>query len=395
MADCFKWLQIIKPYKLNTNIFYAINSFDNCPLKEKVNKKTHKHLYKLSPGHCVFVLKHLILFDDMKKYFSKQAIKDGFAILKAAFSGFMNDLALKYSASLAFYTIFSLAPLLLLTISLAGIFLGKDAIQGKVFSEINGFVGNDAAKQVQDMIRHLQMSGKSTVSVVIGVITLVIGATSVFGEIQESINIIWQVRTKPKKAWLKLITDRLLSGSLIVALGFLLLVSLIINGALLAVSDHLKTFLPGITVVIFNVLNVVVSFVVITLLFSVIFKVLPDVKIGWRDVRSGAIFTAVLFMLGRLVIGLYIRKSATSSTYGAAGSLIALLLWVYYTAVILYFGAEFTKACADFTGKLIQPAEYAVHLVQQEDERNVAAKPKKSNEKKKRSTTKSSPKHGL
>ena len=173
----------------------------------------------------------------------------------------------------------------------------------------------------------------------------------------------------------------MLSGSLIVALGFLLLVSLLINGALLAISDHLKTFVPGITVIVFNVLNIMVSFVVITLLFSVIFKVLPDVKIGWRDVRSGAIFTTVLFMLGRLVIGLYVSMSATSSTYGAAGSLIALLLWVYYTAVILYFGAEFTKAYADFTGKLFQPAEYAVHLVQKEDARNVTEKPKKDQEK--------------
>ncbi len=176
----------------------------------------------------------------------------------------------------------------------------------------------------------------------------------------------------------------MLSGSLIVALGFLLLVSLLINGALLAISDNLKTFVPGITVIVFNVLNIMVSFVVITLLFSVIFKVLPDVKIGWRDVRSGAVFTAVLFMLGRLVIGLYVSMSATSSTYGAAGSLIALLLWVYYTAVILYFGAEFTKAYADFTDKLIQPSEYAVHLVQKEDERNVAVKPKKRQEKSRR-----------
>src|ERR1700744_3215626 len=313
----------------------------------------------------------------MPGYFSKQAAKNGFTILKAAFSGFMNDLALKYSASLAYYTIFSLAPLLLLTISLAGLFLGKDAIQGKVFAEINGLVGNDAAKQIQDLIRHLQLSGKSTISVIIGVCTLIVGATTVFGEIQESINIIWQVKAKPKKAWLKLIKDRLLSGSLIVALGFLLLVSLIINGALLAISDRLKTFLPDITVVVFNIINIGVSFLVITLLFAVIFKVLPDVKINWRDVRSGAIFTAILFMLGRLVIGLYISMSATSSSYGAAGSLIAILLWVYYTAAILYFGAEFTKAYADFHGKRIEPADFAVHIVQPEEEKNGKVLPKK------------------
>jgi membrane protein len=313
----------------------------------------------------------------IKQYFTKQAIKDGFTILKAAFSGFMNDLALKYSASLAYYTIFSLAPLLLLVISLAGIFLGKDAIQGKVFSEINGFVGNDAAKQIQEMIKHLEMSGKSTISVVIGVITLIIGATTVFGEIQESINIIWQVRAKPKKAWLKLIKDRLLSGSLIISLGFLLLVSLILNGALIAISDKLKTFLPDITVVIFNVINVLISFIVITILFGVIFKVLPDVKISWKDVRSGAIFTALLFMLGRLVIGFYVGMSANSSTYGAAGSLIAILLWVYYTAAILYFGAEFTKAYVDFKGKRIEPAEYAVHVELTEAEKDVKVLPKK------------------
>jgi membrane protein len=314
----------------------------------------------------------------MKKYFTRQAVKDGFSILKAAFSGFMNDMALKYSASLSYYTIFSLAPLLLLVISLAGIFLGKDAIQGKVFSEINGLVGNDAAKQIQDMIKHLEMSGKSTVSVIIGVVTLIIGATTVFGEIQESINIIWQVKAKPKKAWLKLVKDRLLSGSLIISLGFLLLVSLVINGALLAVSDKLKTFLPDITVVVFNVINVVVSFIVITVLFGVIFKVLPDVKIGWKDVRSGAIFTSILFMLGRLVIGIYVGMSANSSTYGAAGSLIAILLWVYYTAAILYFGAEFTKAYVDFKGKRIQPAAYAVHIEETEEERNVKVLPKKA-----------------
>src|ERR1700744_1070001 len=151
---------------------------------------------------------------------------------------------------------------------------------------------------------------------------------------------------------------------MIVTLGFLLLVSLLLNGALLALSDKLKTFLPAITVTLFNLVNVAVSFAVITVLFGVIFKVLPDANIKWRDVRSGAIFTAVLFMIGRLVIGIYI--SSTSSTYGAAGSLIVILLWIYYTAAILYFGAEFTRAYADFHGKRIEPADFAVHIVQTE-----------------------------
>ena len=313
----------------------------------------------------------------MRKYFTIKALKNGFTILSSAFSGFLNDLALKFSASLAYYTIFSLAPLLLLVISLAGIFLGQAATQGKIFAEINGFVGNDAAKQIQDLIKHLQMQGKSTTSVIIGVVTLIFGASGVFGEIQESINIIWQVKPKPKKSWVKFIKDRLLSFSMIATLGFLLLVSLVINGALLAVSERLKTFLPDVTVFIFNIVNILISFIVITVLFAVIFKVLPDVKVRWRDVLSGSIFTAVLFMLGRLVIGLYVAHSATSSTYGEAGSLIAILLWVYYTAAILYFGAEFTRAYADFYGIEIQPAEFAVHVVQKEENRNVKVVPPK------------------
>ncbi|RZA00386.1 MAG: YihY/virulence factor BrkB family protein [Sphingobacteriaceae bacterium] len=315
----------------------------------------------------------------IKDYFSKKGLKNGFKILKAAFNGFMDDRALKLSASLAYYTIFSLGPLLLLLISLAGVFFGQEAIQGKVFKEINGMVGNDAALQIQDIIKNLRLSGKSTISVIIGAVTLIIGATTVFGEIQDSINMIWKVKAKPKKGWVKLIKDRLLSSSLIITLGFLLLVSLVINGALMALSDRLKTYLPDITVLLFNAINIVISFIVISVLFGVIFKVLPDAKIAWKDVRSGAIFTAILFMIGRLVIGIYIESSGTSSTYGAAGSLIVILLWVYYTAAILYFGAEFTRAYADYKGVKIEPAEFAVYVEVKELEKDLKVIPKEHN----------------
>lgn len=310
-----------------------------------------------------------------KKFLSKETLKNGITILKGAFAGFSDDKAMKLSASLAYYTVFSLAPLLLIIISLAGIFLGKDAIQGRVFSEINGLVGNQAAGQIQEMIKNLQVSGQSTVSVIIGFVTLLVGATSVFGEMQDSINTIWRVKAKPKRGWVKLIKDRLLSSSLIISIGFLLIVSLIVNGALLALSDKLQSIFPDITVVIFNIINAVISFLVIAVLFGVIFKVLPDVKISWSDVRAGALFTALLFMLGRVVIGIYIQKSSTGSAYGAAGSLIIILLWVYYTAAILYFGAEFTRAYAEFTGARIAPADYAVHVEQKESEKEVDALP--------------------
>jgi len=319
----------------------------------------------------------------MKKYFSKQALKNSITILKSTFTGFSDDRAMKFSASLAYYTVFSLAPVLLILISLAGAFLGKEAIQGRIFSEINGLIGNDAAKQVQDMIKNLELSGKTTISVIIGSITLLIGATSVFGEIQDSINVIWKVKAKPHKGWKQFIKDRLLSYSLIIVLGFLLIVSLVINGALLAMSDMLKSYFPDITVILFNTINVVVSFIVIAVLFGVIFKVLPDVKLDWKHVRAGAFFTTCLFMLGHLVIGIYIETTSSGSAYGAAGSLIVILLWVYYTSAILYFGAEFTKSYAGFTGAKIKPEGYAVHVEQKETEKDVDVLPLQKEEKEK------------
>jgi len=313
----------------------------------------------------------------MKNFFTKQTAKDFWSILKNTFNGFLEDRALKLSAALSYYTIFSLAPLLLLMISLAGVFFGRDAIQGHVFGEINGLIGNEAAAQIQDIIKNMELSGKTNMAVIIGAVTLIIGATSVFGEIQDSINLIWKVKAKPKRGWVKLLKDRLLSSSLIVGLGFLLIVSLMINGALVALSGLIKNYFPEITVLLFNAINIFISFAVITLLFGVIFKVLPDAKIAWKDVRMGAFFTACLFMLGRFLIGIYIETTSTGSAYGAAGSLIIILVWVYYTAAILYFGAEFTKVYAEHIGAKIEPADYAVYIEQHELERTDAALPPK------------------
>ncbi len=312
----------------------------------------------------------------------KKTFKDSWCILKDTFTGFMADKGLKLSASLSYYTMFSLAPLLLLIISLASTFFGRDAIEGRVFYQIRDLIGPQAAVQIQQVIKNLELSGKTNLSLIIGVFTLILGATTVFGEIQDSINMIWKVKAKPKKGWLKLVKDRLRSGSIIIGLGFLLIVSLIVNGAIVALNDILEGYFPWFTVILFNVANIAVSFLVITILFGVIFKVLPDAKIRWRDVRAGAFFTACLFLLGRYLIGLYITTTGAGSPYGAAGSIIVILLWVYYTAAILYFGAEFTRAYALFKGRNIQPAEYAVYVEQREVERektpvNVSVPPEK------------------
>lgn len=298
-----------------------------------------------------------------------------YRILKETLHGFIDNRALKFSASLSYYTVFSLAPLLLLMISLASVFFGREAIQGQVFGEINGLIGNQAAAQIQDIIKNMELSGKTNFAIIAGSITLLIGATTVFAEIQDSINIIWKVKAKPKRSWLKWLEDRLLSSSLIAGLGFLLIVSLMVNGLLMALSEWLKNYFPDVTLIIFQIVNVLISFLVITILFGVIFKVLPDAKIAWKDVSAGAFFTACLFMLGRFLISLYINFSGTGSAYGAAGSLIVILVWVYYTSAILYFGAEFTKVYAEFMGARIEPAAYAVYVEQYEKEKVVAILP--------------------
>lgn len=301
----------------------------------------------------------------------KQFFKQQFQILKNTVMGFTNEDSMKYSASLSYYTVFSIGPILVLMISLAGIFLGEEAIKGKVFAELSGFVGPTAANQIQEVIKNLQLSGKSNMALIISSVTLILGATTVFGDIQNSINKIWHVRPKVKKGWLKLVKDRLLSSSLVIGLGFLLVVTLVINGVILAFTDRLKLYFPDVTVILIDGLNFLLSFGIIFLLFSVIFKVLPDVKISWRTVRSGALFTAVLFVIGRFLIGLYIQNSNTESTYGAASSIVLILLWVYYTAAILYLGAIYTREYATVKDVPIEPSEFAVHVELQEIEREV------------------------
>lgn len=295
--------------------------------------------------------------------------KNTFKLLKDTFTAFMDDKGLKLSASLAYYTVFSLAPLLLLIISFAGVFFGKDAIEGSIFTELNGLIGAEAAAQIQEVIKNMELSGNTNLSLIIGAVSLIIGATTVFGEIQDSVNRIWNVRAKPKKGWVKLIKDRLLSGSLIIGLGFLLMVFLIVNGMIEAFDFTLRKWLPDFSVVVLTIISLIVNFLVLAVLFAVIYKVLPDAKIKWRDVRAGALFTAGLFMIGRYLIGLYITKAQIGSPYGAAGSFIIILIWVYYSAAILYFSAEFTKVYASMKGEKIQPSEHAVFVEEQEKEK--------------------------
>lgn len=280
----------------------------------------------------------------------------------------MDDKVLKLSAALAYYTIFSIAPMLIIIIYLCDIFLGREAIEGSIYGQIRGLVGESAAVQIQQIIENSTLSQDMSWATIVGFVALIVGATGVFSEIQDSINTIWRLKAKPKKGFLKLVINRLLSFSLVISLGFILLVSLALNGIIEILNNRLTAMFPGIAVITAYVFNVVLTFGIITLLFGIIFKVLPDARIKWKDVLVGALTTAALFMLGKFAIGYYLGASKVGSTYGAAGSIVIVLLWVYYSAAILYFGAVFTRIYVERNGCHIEPNDYAVWVKQIEAE---------------------------
>jgi len=310
----------------------------------------------------------------LRKIFTKRFYGEVLDLLLLSAKGFSADKAMKMSASLAYYAIFSIAPLLLIIIWLVGFLFGEyvegqQGVQTEVFEEFAALFGTEVAQQIQQVIQKISVSNKSGLGIAIGIITLIIGSTTIFMEIQDSINTIWKVKAKPQKGWLKMILNRALSFSMVVGLGFLLITSLILNGIIGALSSYINKYLPDISVYVMGWVNVGITFIIITVLFGTIFSALPDARMRFRDVLGGSLFTGMLFMLGRFLISIYMQFAAPASAYGAAGSLIVLLLWVYYSAAILYFGAEFTKIYAEKYGNGIRPSSYAVRVVQQEIEK--------------------------
>jgi membrane protein len=293
-------------------------------------------------------------------------IRTVFTLLKNTTIAFSDDNAFKLSASLSYYTIFALGPLLIIIISLSAIVYGKDVVEGKLLEQLSDLIGSDTALQIQNILINAQHTHATTVGAIVGFVLLFIGATGVFTEIQGSINFIWSVRAKPKKEWLKYLLNRLLSFSLVVGLGFVLLVSLIINALLELLSNTLTKKFPHFPVGLFNLTNSLIILIVITCLFAVIYKVLPDAVISWKDAWIGSIFTAAFFLLGKFLIGYYLGKSNLGVSYGAAASVVIILAWVYYSSMILYFGAEFTKVYALHSGEGIRPKKTAVFIIKRE-----------------------------
>jgi len=284
-------------------------------------------------------------------------------VLKNSVSAFISDNAIKLCSSLAFYTIFAIGPFLLVIISIAGLFFEKQTITLKIYYQIRNLIGEDGAQQVLKIIQNIQLQNSATKYTIIGIVILIIGATGLFTEIQDSINYIFCIRSKPKRGWLQYLRNRVLSFSLVIGLGFLLMVSLVVNTLADLLTRQLLMFYNGVTLIFFKTLNFILLYILISSLFAVIYKVLPDAIIKWKDALIGAGFTGVLFIIGKFLIGYYIGNSSMVLVYGPTASLIIILSWVYYSAIILYFGAEFTKEYALKIGGGIEPKKTAVFII--------------------------------
>lgn len=285
----------------------------------------------------------------------KFSIKGIFNFVKAVFEKWSDDKAPKLGASLSFYTIFSLSPLLVIIVAISGMIFGADAARGEIVTQMSGLLGKEGAQVIETALKNSSDPTTGIISLIISLVTLAIGSTAVFIELQDSLDMIWKVKPRPGRNLIRgLVKDRLQSFALVVATGFLLLVSLIVSAGISALS----TFLSGKINLPFDVMqivNLVFTLAIMFALFGLIYRVLPDVHISWSDVWVGAIVTAGLFSLGKFLIGLYLGSNTLGSTYGAAGSLVVLLLWVYYSAQILFLGAEFTQVYANKYGSGIRP----------------------------------------
>ncbi len=291
----------------------------------------------------------------------KFEIKDLGRLFKTTFKEWNNKDPFRQSAIIAYYSIFSIPGLLLLIIAIAGYFFGKDAVNENIMKQISETMGADTATQIKDMLTNASQSKSTFVGSAIGIGILLVGATGVFVELQKSLNLIWQVKAIPLKGIVIFLRARLFSFGLIIAIAFLMMISLVVSTALAAMSDWIKVDTTPLMISIFNFINFILSLGIIALLFAVIFKVLPDAKIKWRHVWLGSVITGLLFTIGKTALAFYFGTAQPASVYGAAGSVILILLWVSYSSMILFFGAEFTAAYAHMYSGKIAPTEIAEH----------------------------------
>lgn len=287
--------------------------------------------------------------------------KDIWGLLKETFDEWNEDKVSRLAAALAYYTVFSIAPLLIIAIAVAGSVFGEEAARGQIVVQIQGLVGRSGAEAIETAIKNANQPASGTIASIISIAALLFGASGVFAELQDSLNVIWEIAPKPDLGVKGFVRKRFLSFAMVLGIGFLLLVSLVVSAILAAINGYFSGLLPGIDI-IWQIANFVISFSITTLLFAMIYKFLPDGKITWGDVLTGAAITSLLFSLGKFLLGLYLGNGTFGSTYGAAGSLVVILAWVYYAAQILFFGAEFTQVYARKYGSRIVPDKNAVSV---------------------------------
>jgi membrane protein len=286
-------------------------------------------------------------------------------LLKQTFSDWNEDKAPRLAAALAYYTAFSLAPLLVIAIAIAGLVFGEEAARGQIVGQISGLVGPQGGEAIESMIAGASRQDSGIVATVIGLATLLFGAAGLFGQLKDAMNTVWEVQPKPGQGFMATVKQNFFSFTMVLGTGFLLLVSLVLSAVLSGVTGYFQNALPGADW-LWQVVNFLVGFAVTTLVFALIYKVIPDVEIAWGDVWIGAAATAALFSIGRFALGWYLGQGSFSSSYGAAASLVVVLLWVYYSAQILFLGAEFTQVYARRYGSRIQPSPNAVPVTEEE-----------------------------
>jgi len=305
----------------------------------------------------------------MISHSTKFKIKDLGTLFKTTFKEWNNKDPFRQSAVIAYYAIFSIPGLLVLIISIAGYFFGKDTVNKDFLAQISNTMGADIALQLEEMLTKAGQLKSSVFASVIGIIVLLVGATGVFVELQKTLNIIWKVKVIPQKGILLILKARLFSFGLIIAIAFLLLISLIISTVLAAMSNWIVIDSSGLMETFFKILNFTFSLAIISLLFAFMFKILPDAKIKWKHVWLGSIVTGLLFTIGKTALAFYFAKAQPASIYGAAGSVILILLWVSYSSMILFFGAEFTSAFAAMYSNKVLPSEIAESAIQKNSTR--------------------------
>lgn len=291
------------------------------------------------------------------------------SVLKETIREFFDDDSFTYASSIAFSTLFSLPAILIIALYIGTTFYEKSVVQDEIISQVSRLIGPDTAGEVEKILLQASIDNTSWWAKIVGIITLIISATTVFISLQSSLNNIWGIKAKPQRAWLKYIVNRLISLAMVISFGFLLLVSLVIDALIVVFQNILTRIMDWATVYMVTGVNLFISLGFITVIFGLLFKVLPDAKIKWRHVWVGAIITTVLFTLGKYLIGFYLGNSSFNSAYGAAGSLVIILLWVYYSTAIFLFGAEFTSVYAKFSGAPVQPYSNAVKVVEVEVEK--------------------------